>query len=70
MRVFLFLAALILVGLIITGAIKLQKSDKSISIQIDRDKVKEEASTVVDKGKEVLEEARSALRETRQPGND
>jgi hypothetical protein len=66
MKFFMFLAALIVVGLIVTGAIKLQKTDKSISIEIDRGKVREEARTVIKKGKEVFQDARSALRESRE----
>lgn len=64
MRFFMFLAALAVVGLIVTGAIKFQKTDTSISIQIDRAKVREEAKIVVDKSKEVLREAGSALKES------
>jgi hypothetical protein len=65
MRVFAFLAALAVVGLVITGAIKLQKSNKTISIEIDRDRVKQDARAVVKKGKEVLREAGSALEQAR-----
>ena len=65
MKIFLFLVALAVVGLIVTGAIKFQKSDNTISIQIDRAKVREEAEMVVDKSREVLREAGSALKEAR-----
>jgi hypothetical protein len=61
----MFLAALAVIGLIITGAIKFQKTDSSISIQIDRARVREEARSVVDKSKAVLREAGSALKEAR-----
>lgn len=63
MKIFLFLVALAVVGLIVTGAIKFQKSDNTISIQIDRAKVREEAEMVVDKSREVLREAGSALKD-------
>jgi hypothetical protein len=65
MKVFAFLAALAIVGLVITGAIKLQKSDNSISIQIDRNRVKEEAKNVVEKGEDLLRDAGSAFEEAR-----
>ena len=60
----MFLAAVAVIGLIVTGAIKFQKSDSTISIQIDRARVREEAKIVVDKSKEVLREAGSALKES------
>jgi hypothetical protein len=63
MKIFLFLVALAVAGLIVTGAIKFQKSDNTISIQIDRAKVREEAKMVVDKSREVLREAGSALKD-------
>ena len=65
MKIFMFLVALALVGLVATGAIKFQKSNNTISIQIDRAKVRKEAEIVVDKSKEVLREAGSALKESR-----
>lgn len=65
MKFLMFLVALAVVGLVVTGAIKFQKSDNTISIQIDRAKVREEAKIVVDKSKEVLREAGSALKEVR-----
>jgi len=65
MRLLMFLAALAVVGLIITGAIKFQKTESSISIQIDRARVREEAKIVVDKSKAVLRGAGSALKEAR-----
>ncbi len=64
MKFFMFLAALAVVGLVVTGAIKFQRSDNTISIQIDRAKVREEAKIVVDKSKNVLREAGSALKES------
>jgi len=66
MRILLFLAVLAVVGLVVTGAIKLQSSsDNTISIQIDKEIVKKDASLVVRKGKEVIKEASEALREKR-----
>jgi hypothetical protein len=64
MKIFMFLAALAVVGLVVTGAIKFQKSDSSISIQIDRAKVSQEAEMVVDKSEDVLREAGSAWKES------
>ena len=64
MKFFLFLVALAVVGLVVTGAIKFQRSDNTISIQIDRAKVREEAEMVVDKSKDVLREAGNALKES------
>jgi hypothetical protein len=62
MRVFLFLAALAVVGLVVTGAIKMQKSsDNTVSIEIDKQKVKQEAEIVVEKGQEFLHDAETAL---------
>ncbi len=50
-----------MVGLVITGAIKLQKSDNTISIEIDRQRTEQEAERVVDEGRQVLQEAESAI---------
>ncbi len=61
MRTLFFLAALAVVGLVITGAIKLQKSDNTISIEIDRQRTEQEAERVVDEGRQVLQEAESAI---------
>jgi hypothetical protein len=63
MRLLLFLAVLAVIGLIVTGAITLQRTDdKKITIQIDRGRVREDAAKAFEKGKEVLEDAESALR--------
>jgi hypothetical protein len=52
------------VGLIITGAITLQRSDDNkITIQIDKGKVKQEAAEVLEKGKDVLQGVREAARD-------
>lgn len=65
MRILFFLGVLAIVGLVVTGAIKLQSSaDNTISIQIDKDRVKEDAKIVVRKGKEVIREASEALRDS------
>lgn len=64
MRVLLFLGVIAIVGLIITGAITLQRSDDNkITIQIDRTKVKQEAAEVIEKGREVFNGVREASRE-------
>lgn len=64
MRVLLFLAVAAVIGLIVTGAITLQRSeDNKITIQIDKTKVREEATEVIEKGKEVIQGVREASRE-------
>jgi Flp pilus assembly protein TadB len=64
MRILIFLGVLAIIGLIVTGAITMQRSnDNTITIQIDKSRVKQDAETVVEKGKEVIQDARSALRE-------
>ena len=63
MRLLLILAVVAVIGLIVTGAITLQRSeDNKITIQIDKTKVREEASEVIDKGKEVIQGVREASR--------
>jgi hypothetical protein len=57
----MFLGALAIGGLIVTGAIKMKKSDSSITIQIDRQAVREDAEKLVEEGKEFLEEAEAAV---------
>lgn len=62
MKTLVFLAALAVIGLVVTGAIKLQKSsDSTLSIQVDENRVAEDARRVVDEGKHVLQEAESAF---------
>ena len=62
MRLFFFLAALAVAGLVVTGAIKLQKSsDNKVSIEIDKQKVRDDAEEVVEKGQDLLHEAETAL---------
>ena len=74
MRILIFLGVLAIIGLIVTGAITMQRSnDNTITIQIDRGRVRQDAATVVEKGKEAIQEARSALRDStreRQSGQD
>jgi hypothetical protein len=60
-RALLFLAALAIIGLIITGAIQLQRSDDSITIQINKNQVREDAKKVVNRGREVLRKAEATL---------
>ena len=65
MKLFMFLGVLAVIGLVVTGAITLQKSsDNKITIQIDRAKVREDAQRVVEEGRHVLDEAGSAFRQT------
>lgn len=61
MKALFFLAALALVGLVVTGAISLQRSGDTISIQIDKQRVAQDAKAVVNEGKQVLREAKSKL---------
>ncbi len=64
MRLLLFLGVAAVIGLIVTGAITLQRTDDNkITIQIDRTKVREEASEVIEKGKEVIQGVREASRQ-------
>jgi hypothetical protein len=65
MRILIFLAALAVVGLVVTGAIKLQKTDQNtITIQIDKQQVKDDAARVVKRGKAVFEEAENVIRQS------
>ncbi len=61
MKVLFFLAALAIAGLVVTGAIHFQKSGNTITIQVDRDQVKEDAQKVIDEGEEILHEAEARL---------
>jgi hypothetical protein len=63
MRLFLFLAVFAVVGLVVTGAIKMQKSrdNGKISIEVDKEKVRDDAQIVIDKGQELLHDAETAL---------
>lgn len=56
-----FLVAAAIVGLILTGAIRLQRTNSTISIQIDKQQVIEDARKLVEEGKEVIEDVREAL---------
>ena len=60
-RLFLFLAALAIIGLIITGAIQLRRDDESITIEINRGRVRQDAKAVVNGGKEVIRKAEASL---------
>ena len=60
-RALFFLAALAVVALIVTGAIRLQKSDDSITIQIDKARVAEDARAAIGRGKQVLQNAEASL---------
>jgi Tfp pilus assembly protein PilX len=62
MKTLVFLALLAVVGLVITGAIKMQKSsNNTISIQIDEDRVGEEARRAVNEGEQILHQAEAAV---------
>ncbi len=61
MRILFFLLVLAGVGLVITGAVKLNRSGDNISIEIDKKRVAEDARGVVNEGRELLESARSRL---------
>jgi hypothetical protein len=64
MKILFFLAALAIVGLIITGAITLGRTDdQSITIQINKSRVKQDAAAALQKGKEVIGGAESNLRQ-------
>ncbi|MBI3838377.1 MAG: hypothetical protein HY288_10655 [Planctomycetia bacterium] len=58
MKALVFLAALAIVGLVVTGAIHLQKSDDhTLSIQVDKDRVEQDAEEVVSEGKALFHKA-------------
>jgi hypothetical protein len=61
--VFLLCAAAV-VGLIVTGAIRLQRTDDTITIQIDKERVATDARKVIDRGKAVLRKAEATIEET------
>lgn len=61
LRAVFFLGALAIIGLIITGAIHLQRTDDSITIEINKHRVAEDAKTVVDKSRTVLRQAEASL---------
>ena len=67
MKALVFFAALAVVGLVVTGAIKLQRSsDHTLSIQIDESRVKQDADRVVEEGKHLFQEAESTLHQAAQ----
>jgi hypothetical protein len=63
MRAVFFLGVLAIIGLIITGAIQLQRTDDTITIEIHKSRVAQDAKTVVNKGKTVLRKAEASLDE-------
>lgn len=70
MRILLFLGVISVIGLVVTGAIKLQNTpDHKLSIQIDKDRVKEDIREVVDEGKHIFQEARTSVKESDDEGN-
>ena len=64
MKFLLFLVALAIVALIVTGAITLTRTaDQKITIEIDKDRVKQDAAAALKKGRDVLRGAESRLRQ-------
>jgi hypothetical protein len=61
MKALFFLAALAIVGLVVTGAISLHKSGDTISIEIDKQEVAEDARAVIKEGKEIFHKAESSI---------
>jgi hypothetical protein len=58
MRLLIFLSALAVVGLVVTGAIHLQKtSDHTYMIEIDKNRVQEDAERVIEKSEALLHQA-------------
>ena len=60
-RALFFLGILAVIGLIVTGAIQLQRSDDTITIEINRQRVAEDAKKVVKTGRAVLRKAEASL---------
>ncbi len=60
-RALFFLGILAVIGLIVTGAIQLQRTDDTITIEINKQRVAEDAKNVVSRGKEVLRKAEVTL---------
>ncbi len=61
MRAVFFLGALAIIGLIVTGAIQLQRTDDTITIEINKSRVAQDAKAVVNKGRTVLHKAEATL---------
>lgn len=62
MKTLIFLAALAVVGLVVTGAIHLQKTnDNTISIQVDKGRVEQDADRLVHEGESLLHQAEADL---------
>jgi hypothetical protein len=58
MKTLVFLAALAIVGLVVTGAIHLQKTnDNTLDIQVDKGRVEQDAEKVVGEGRALLHQA-------------
>jgi hypothetical protein len=67
MKVLVFLAALAIVGLVVTGAIHLQKTnDNTLDIQVDKARVEQDAERVVDEGKALFHKAEADLQSNSQ----
>jgi uncharacterized protein YoxC len=62
MKALVFLAALAVVGLVVTGAIHLQKTnDNTYDIQVDKARVEQDAERVVSEGQDLLHKAEAEL---------
>ncbi len=64
MKVLFFLGALAIGGLVISGAIKMQKTDGKIDIEIDKKEVAEDAEKFLEEGKEIFQKAETNLHES------
>ena len=70
MKFLFFLAALAIIGLIIPGAITLGRNDdQTITIQINKGRVKQDAAAVFEKGKQVFTGAESPVRQATRDSN-
>jgi len=66
MRIVFFLGALAIVGLVISGAITLQKTDGKIQIEIDKKEVVEDTQKFLDEGKEIFQNAETKMNDSAQ----
>ena len=62
MKTLIFLGALAIIGLVVTGAIHLQKNnDNTFDIQVDKGRVEQDAERVISEGQDLLHRAESDL---------
>ena len=64
MRVLFFLGALAVAGLVVSGAIKMQKTDGKIDIEIDKKEVAQDADKFLEEGKEIFQKAETDLHDS------